>query len=167
MQTSLTRARSRHTHSSNRHSRLLRAGVRVLKADRHSTKRGTGRRHWGVYEAVHDATGAARDEIEKARKFASMYSRSELKELCTLGGSRGRRLNKSHVIRLLGVANKRRRAKLARLASEQGWSVRRLSDEIRGRSEAAAAASRKATLDSTPLGHSGGGLTSAQLHRSR
>ena len=106
-------------------------GKQVLEADKGSDPLAGGKRRRGVAKQFQNKQGLKRDQVDKARQFASMYSEQELNELCSLNTEdRTKRLTKSHVIRLLAVRNKRSRMKLAKQVVQDGWSVQRLGQEI-------------------------------------
>src|SRR5438105_3722029 len=86
----------------------------------------------GVIKAEAQRRHINEDTIRKARQFADSvegYSPEELEELCSLiegvqpGQDEGKAIfGKTHLIRLLSVRPKRRRAVLQRLAIKKGWS---------------------------------------------
>jgi hypothetical protein len=96
--------------------------------------------HQGVIRAEAQHRHINEDTLRKARMFTDPvegYSRQELNELCRLirevqsGQDEGKAIfGKTHVIRLLSVRPKRRRAALQKLAIKKGWSSAELEAEI-------------------------------------
>ena len=131
-------------------------GKKVLEVDRDSEPLAGGRRRRGVAKQFQKKRGLSRDQVEKARKFAAMYSEEELEALCSLNVSRtGKSVTKCHVIRLLAVHSKRTRRRLEKQAVRHGWSVQRLGQEITksGKSsQGGRRPKRPATVDEA-LGH--------------
>jgi len=74
--------------------------------------------------------GFQRDTVDKARRFAELYSAEELDELCGQRGPDGSVLGWGHVAQLLRVRNSRSRKALQRKAVKEAWSSRQLSAEI-------------------------------------
>lgn len=106
-------------------------GKKVLAADKQSKPLAGGKRRRGVARRFMKTRGLQRDQVDKARQFAKMYTDHDLKELCSLQSEDGsRRITKSHVIRLLAVRSKRTRAKLAKQVVRYGWCVQRLGQEV-------------------------------------
>jgi hypothetical protein len=96
--------------------------------------------HQGVIRAEAQRRHINEDTLRKARMFTDPvegYSRQELNELCRLirevqSGQDERRaiFGKTHLIRLLSVRPKRRRAALQKLAIKKGLSSAELEAEI-------------------------------------
>ena len=94
----------------------------------------------GLMKAEAESRGVNEDTARKARAFADRvegYSRQEVNDLCRLlktiqpGQDRGLAVfSPTHVIRLLSVRGKKRRAALQREAVEKGWSVSELEAAI-------------------------------------
>jgi hypothetical protein len=119
-------------------------GKRVLKEDAKCPKRGKGVRHWGVVKSIQEDEEVSRDLIEKARRFATVFSDDDVTELCALRGPSGK-LGHWHAIHLLTVRRKRDRLSLARRAAKEGWSVARLRAEVRQRSSKTSSGGRRPT----------------------
>ena len=93
-----------------------------------------------VVEAEAERRGTNPDKIRKARQLADPaegYAHEELRDLCRLiakvqpGQDDTKAVFRpSHLIRLLSVRPKRRRAALQRQAIEKGWSTAELDGEI-------------------------------------
>ena len=83
-------------------------------------------------------TGRNINELAKARKFARLYTSKKLKWLCSLGQTTGRPLTKSHVCRLVVVANSKQRDRLARQCARDGMVSHTLDHEIKEDSNKAA-----------------------------
>jgi hypothetical protein len=106
-------------------------GKRILKVYGASQPLADGNRRRGVAQAFNRTLGLQRDQVDKARQFAAMYSDEEVEALCELkSASDGKRITKSHVIRLLAIGNRRERHKLAKQVVREQWSVQRLGAEI-------------------------------------
>lgn len=106
-------------------------GKRVLRVYEASQPLADGQRRRGVAQAFNRRLGLQRDQVDKARQFAAMYSDEEVDKLCNLASRDGvRPITKSHVIRLLAVRSRRERHKLAKQVVNEQWSVQRLGIEI-------------------------------------
>ncbi|ADB18068.1 hypothetical protein Psta_3404 [Pirellula staleyi DSM 6068] len=106
-------------------------GKKVLQVYETSEPLASGSRRRGVAREFDSRLGLKRDQIDKARQFAAMYSDKEVDALCELvNRSDQGRITKSHVIRLLAVPSKRRRDELAKLIVREQWTVQRLGPEI-------------------------------------
>jgi hypothetical protein len=80
-------------------------GRDVLAADQENPRK--GKYSLGVSVEFASKIGMARDYIDKARKFASKYTKSEFEELCVLKRPDGMPLRPRHVIGLLRITDKR------------------------------------------------------------
>ena len=80
-----------------------------------------------------EETGRTENDIYKALMFVNLCRHKELDQewLCKLHSKRGKRLRVCHIHRLVHVTDKGKRKTLARQAGAEGWSVQRLTDEIR------------------------------------
>lgn len=106
-------------------------GKQVLKVYETSEPLASGSRRRGVAQTFDRRLGLKRDQVDKARQFAAMYSDEEVDALCELVNRSDRgQITKSHVIRLLAVPSKRQRDKLAKLVVREQWTVQRLGAEI-------------------------------------
>jgi hypothetical protein len=106
-------------------------GKQVLQVYEASEPLASGSRRRGVAQTFDRRLGLKRDQVDKARQFAAMYSDEEVDALCELVNRSDRgQITKSHVIRLLAVPSKRRRDKLAKLVVREQWTVQRLGAEI-------------------------------------
>jgi hypothetical protein len=83
-------------------------------------------------EHFHSIEGKTHNDIYKARSFAMLCQNDELdlEWLCKLGSKRGKRLSRCHIHRLVHAPEGERK-KLAEKTAKEGWSVQRLTDEIR------------------------------------
>ncbi|MCB9925627.1 MAG: hypothetical protein H6822_25980 [Planctomycetaceae bacterium] len=91
----------------------------------------------GVITQLVEETGENQATINKCRQFAEMYTPAEFKELCQLRRPDGKPIGWGHVTKLLTVpvADKSLRKKLQVQAAKEGWTARRLNDEIQGKYE--------------------------------
>lgn len=106
-------------------------GKRVLKVYEASQPLADGQRRRGVAQWFNTKLGLQRDQVDKARQFAAMYSDEEVNVLCNLASKDGgRTITKSHVIRLMSVRNKRQRSQLAKQVVREQWTVQQLGAEI-------------------------------------
>jgi hypothetical protein len=103
-------------------------GHKVLEADKSNPRKGTY--SLGVSVEIAARIGRSRDYVDKARKFASTYTKAELDELCRLKRPDGMPLGPRHVIGLLRIKNKRDRKRFQRKAVVEGWSTRQVAAEI-------------------------------------
>ena len=83
---------------------------------------------WVQLEADH---GETRSNIEKARQFAELFTEEEFARLCMLRSPSGRAIGWGHITKILAVSNRSRRNSLLKKAAENGWSARKLDDEVR------------------------------------
>jgi len=95
----------------------------------------------GVIAQVVDESGENKATVNKCRQFAEMYSPAEFKELCKLRRPDGKPIGWGHVTKLLTVpqVDRKLRTALQRRAANEGWTVRRLNDEIQGNYESESA----------------------------
>lgn len=86
----------------------------------------------GVIAQLAEETGENKATVNKCRQFAEMYSPAEFKELCKLRRPDGKPIGWGHVTKLLTVpqADRKLRTELQQLAATEGWTARRLNDEI-------------------------------------
>ena len=103
-------------------------GHKVLKADQKNPHK--NKYSLGVSVEIAARIGRSRDYVDKARKFASTYTKAELDELCRLRRPDGMPLGPRHVIGLLRIKNKRDRKRFQRKAVVEGWSTRQVAAEI-------------------------------------
>lgn len=91
----------------------------------------------GVIAQLVEETGENRATINKCRQFAEMYTPAEFKELCKLRRPDGKPIGWGHVTKLLTVPteDKQLRVKLQAKAAAEGWTARRLNDEIQSNYE--------------------------------
>lgn len=102
----------------------------IRDADPKSIDSASGRRLRGSFERLRMQKQRGRNELAKARQFAKLYDRAQLKWICSLGQTQGRPLTKSHVCRLVVVRKRKLRDALARECAERAWSVLQLEYEI-------------------------------------
>ena len=107
-----------------------RLGKEILQSDRRSPRRGREIRAWGSLENVRKKTRRGLSELAEARRFARLYNADKLRWICSLGRNAGKPLTKSHMIRLLRVADGRKRKGLAMRCAREAWSVQQLTHEI-------------------------------------
>ncbi len=103
-------------------------GLEVLAADKKNPRK--GKYSLGVSVEIAARIGMSRDYVDKARKFASTYTKAEFRELCALRRPDGTPLGPRHVIGLLRITDKRHRKRLQREAAREGWSTRRVAAEV-------------------------------------
>jgi hypothetical protein len=103
-------------------------GLDVVEADRKNSNR--GKYNKGVSMEFAARKGRGRDYIDKARQLATIYTHEQFEQFCSLRCPDGMPLGRSLVIPLLSVKDKRKRASLQRTAAREGWSKRRLEEEI-------------------------------------
>ncbi|MCA9120317.1 MAG: hypothetical protein H6822_10220 [Planctomycetaceae bacterium] len=91
----------------------------------------------GVITQLVEETGENQATINKCRQFAEMYTPADFKVLCQLRRPDGKPIGWGHVTKLLTVpvADKPLRKKLQVQAAKEGWTARRLNDEIQGKYE--------------------------------
>jgi len=94
----------------------------------------------GVIEDWAEKLDMNPDTVRKARQFVALYSPEEVKDLCDLCQAEQTEMadkkavfGPSHVILLLTVADKRRRAGLQRRAIKEGWSTNQLQARIKAK----------------------------------
>lgn len=94
----------------------------------------------GVIAQLVEETGENKATVNKCKQFAEMYSPTEFKELCKLRRPNGKPIGWGHVTKLLTVPteDKKLRAKLQLQAAKEGWTARRLEDQIQGNYESEA-----------------------------
>lgn len=85
----------------------------------------------GTLASLGAKTPPKKNRLMEARRFAELYNRQQLAELCALGRKAGRPLKRSHVVQLIRVADRRQRKILAKQFALESWSVRRLEMEVR------------------------------------
>jgi hypothetical protein len=107
---------------------LYQLGLEVLEADKSNPRKRAY--SLGVSVEIAARIGRSRDYVDKARKFASTYTKADLKELCRLRRPDGMPLGPRHVIGLLRIKNKRDRKRIQRKAVVEGWSTRQVAAEI-------------------------------------
>lgn len=88
----------------------------------------------GVIIQLAEESGENKATVAKCKQFAEMYSPAEFKELCKLRRPNGKPIGWGHVTKLLTVPqdDKKLRVKLQTKAAKEGWTARRLNDEIQG-----------------------------------
>lgn len=91
----------------------------------------------GVITQLVEETGENKATVNKCKQFAEMYSPTEFKELCKLRRPNGKPIGWGHVTKLLTVPkeDKKLRAKLQLQAAKEGWTARRLEEQIQGNYE--------------------------------
>jgi len=91
----------------------------------------------GVINQLVEETGENKATVNKCKQFAEMYSPTEFNELCKLRRPNGKPIGWGHVTKLLTVPqeDKKLRVKLQMQAAKQGWTARRLEEQIQGNYE--------------------------------
>ena len=91
----------------------------------------------GVIAQLVEETGENKATVSKCKQFAEMYSPTEFNELCKLRRPNGKPIGWGHVTKLLTVPqeDKKLRVQLQRQAAKEGWTARRLNDQIQGEYE--------------------------------
>ena len=98
----------------------------VLKNERADSRD----RVWHTLEALGAKTHAERNRLMEARRFARMFSATELNYLCRLGSKNGRPLAWTHVLQLMRIKRPSRRRRLAEKCATYAWTTRELQRQV-------------------------------------
>ncbi len=111
--------------------RFYEIGLDVLQADEKNPRK----RDYspGITKDFATRGNYCRDYYDQARRFARAYTKAQFKTLCELRRPDGNPLGRAHILALLSVPKSNERTDLQKQAAEEGWSTRRLWQEIKKR----------------------------------
>lgn len=93
-------------------------------------KKAGGKYSAGAVARIAEEEGVSEPSLRKAIKLFEMYSAKELREFLQLITPSGKPPSISVAYQVMYVANRQRRAAIARQAAEGGWSIRKVKDEV-------------------------------------